>query len=454
MQKRTVVITGLLLVAGAVAVWAVAPWPRVRELWLGLGGANLPALVNIDEAQVTPYIDVLPEVIELNGIRTVTVTRPNEQRRLELRGQLNFDADTLVHVHARFPGQVAEIATVEQIDPNNPDSGTVRRPLQAMDRVKAGDRLAVLRSRDLGEKKSELIDSLIRYWVDEKTLERFEKLNEKGSISDRELREAKRQVDLDKTAVRRAQRTLRAWYLTDQELDEVEAEARHMHRGLEKNGMNIDDTALDVNWARLDVVASMDGTIVEKNVVPGDIVSADTDLFKMADLSRLVVMANVYEEDLRYLKALPRPIPWTVTVSSMPKMAPITGYVERWGFIDPAEHVALIFGKIDNPGQELMPGQFIKAVIEIPEPPDIVEIPTRALVEDGTESTVLVRIDKNHYRFASRRVLVVRRYHDSVRIRGTLSPADREKGFQVLHEGEEVVSAGALELKAAITQRQ
>ncbi len=52
--------------------------------------------------------------------------------------------------------------------------------------------------------------------------------------------------------------------------------------------------------------APLDGVILEKNLTIGDIVTTDDDLFKIADLSRLVVMANVYEEDLPTLSAIPR----------------------------------------------------------------------------------------------------------------------------------------------------
>ena len=63
--------------------------------------------------------------------------------------------------------------------------------------------------------------------------------------------------------------------------------------------------ALDRTWAELDIVAPMAGVILEKNFTVGDIVDTTHDMFKIADLSRLGVMANVYEEDLPKLVALP-----------------------------------------------------------------------------------------------------------------------------------------------------
>jgi cobalt-zinc-cadmium efflux system membrane fusion protein len=451
MKKRILAITGVVFVS-VCGMAIVAAWPRLTRFWSDHShGHKAQETVAIDAAKVSPYIEVLPRVVELNGIRTAKVTRPSRPRKLELRGQLNFDPDGLMHVHARFPGQIIELAQIEE--PNaalSTETVKTMRDISFMDHVIKGGELGVLWSKELGEKKSELVSSLIRLRVDRQNLRLYRQMDKEGTIPPRSLREAEQTVEQDEIAVEKARMTLLSWRLTPPEIEKVAAEAERLHK--EQGGRN---TQMENEWARVAIVAPRDGTIVEKNVVEGDIVDTDADLFKIADLSRLVVVARVYEEELRYLEQVQRPISWTITVNSMPGMAPISGYVDRVGdVIDPYEHVALIFGKIENPRGELFAGQFIKAAIEIPEHPDIVEIPTRALVEDGNESVVLVRVDSEHYRYVARRVLVARRYHDVVRVHSALSEAEREKGYEELHEGEEVVSAGALELKAALTQQQ
>jgi cobalt-zinc-cadmium efflux system membrane fusion protein len=54
-----------------------------------------------------------------------------------------------------------------------------------------------------------------------------------------------------------------------------------------------------------DVVAPLDGVIIERNVALGELVDTTSDLFKVADLSRLGVLAHAYEEDLPTLDACP-----------------------------------------------------------------------------------------------------------------------------------------------------
>lgn len=450
MQKRTVGLLGLVVVvAGGVSV--AASRSKLGELWARFEGKKKSEeTVSIEQAKVAPYIELLPKVVELNGIRTAVVTRPTRPRKLELRGQLNFDPDGLMHVHARFPGQ---IISLKQVPEPNAELSTqtlkTMRDISFMDHVTKGQELGVLWSKELGEKKSELVSSLLRLRVDKQNLKQYRQMDKEGAVPPRSLREAEQTVEQDETAVEKARMTLLSWRLTPKEIGTVAAEAERLHK--EGGGRNV---KMEEEWARVPIIAPRDGTIVEKNVVEEDIVDTDTDLFKIADLSRLVVVANVYEEDLRHLEKVPKPIAWTITINSMPGMQPIVGYVERIGdIIDPKEHVALMFGKIENLRGELFAGQFIKAAIEVPEQADVVEIPTRALVDDGNESVVLVRIDKEHFRYSPRRVLVVRRYHDFTRVHSELSAEQRQQGYEELHEGEEVVAVGALELKAALTQQ-
>jgi cobalt-zinc-cadmium efflux system membrane fusion protein len=396
------------------------------------------------------YIDVLPKIVELNGIRTAAAKLPSQPRELNVSGQLNLDPNRLVHVHARFPGQVAELATVEEDNALAPGSLKIRRVLSFTDHVTKGQRLGVLWSKELGEKKSELVAALTRLRTDEMNLQRLEALFTKGAAPEKSVREAENQVDLGENKVDTARWTLLSWSLTSEEIAEVETEAERIHR--ERSKRSPGKIELEANWARVDIIAPIDGTIVEKNVVAGNIVDTDDDLFKIADLSTLIAWAHVYEEDLPVLQSLPLPIPWQLRVSSNMEATPISGAIDRIGdTIDPNTHMALVGGAVANQEGRLFAGQFITATIPLPPEPGLVEIPTRALVEDGNESVVLVKTDPKRDRFHRRRVAVARRFSDVVYVRSRLTPEQKNLGLEELHEGELVVAAGALELKAALT---
>jgi membrane fusion protein, heavy metal efflux system len=423
--------------------------PNLMELWRQRGEKEPPPAASGSES-LPIAIEILPRVVELNGIRTAAVTRPTRKRELQLRGQINFDRDSLAHVRARFPGQIIELGRVD--DPHadvSTESLKTKRDLTFMDHVTKGQQLAVLWSKELGEKKSELVAALVRRRLDSRNLLQLRRLEKEGAGTNRSVREAEYDLETDESNIQKARLTLQSWLLSPEEIAEVESEADRLHREQGKRAPE-----LDREWARVNITAPRDGTIVEKNVVEGDIVDINTDLFKIANLSRLLVIAHVYEEDIPFLHALPRPIPWSITINAMPDREPITGVIDRLGdVIDPYVHMALVFGKIENAEDDLLAGQFITASVELPEDPELVEIPTRALVEDGLESAVLVQVDPKKYRFIKRRVLVARRYYDVVYIDSRLTPEQKQQGLEELHVGELVVAAGALELKAALEQQ-
>src|SRR5207248_642486 len=122
-------------------------------------------------------------------------------------------------VHARFAGEVVEIGSAVDAEGERTPSGpTLTRPLRYGDHVEKGQLLAIVWSKDLGEKKSELIDAVSRLHADREVLRGVQELYEKGSTSVRSLRDAERNVEADEIALGRAERTLRSWRLTDEEI--------------------------------------------------------------------------------------------------------------------------------------------------------------------------------------------------------------------------------------------
>lgn len=83
--------------------------------------------------------------------------------KLRLQGTLTFDPNRFVRVHSRFPGEVRRVGP----------AGEKKRPLQFGDKVAVGDLLATIWCKDIGEKKSELVDALSRVYFDRIVLDRL-----------------------------------------------------------------------------------------------------------------------------------------------------------------------------------------------------------------------------------------------------------------------------------------
>lgn len=394
-------------------------------------------------------ITLTPETYATLSIRTAPAKEARTGRGLApLPGSLALDPNRLARVRSRFAGEVIDFG--KNGDAKNADA----RPLQYGDRVLAGQLLLVLWNKDLGEKKSELLDVLSQLHADETRLKGLEEGYKNGAIPENSVREARRAVEAGQIARGKAERTLRAWRLPEDDIKELYAEAKRLSDGKAKR-----DPQREQDWARVEVRAPITGTLVEKNVNFGDIVDTASDLFKIADLSRLTVWAHLFEEDLPAVLNLPTPLRWTIALKSEPHSVGLVGKVERVGdVVDPTQHTVLITGFVDNPEGRLRAGQFITATIEFPPAADEIQVPTSAVVEDGEESVIFIQPDPHKLEFTMRGVTVVRRTREVYSLKASLKrPRVEPVAFDGRNEpllqlvpGTLVVTNGVSELRSNI----
>jgi cobalt-zinc-cadmium efflux system membrane fusion protein len=455
---------------------AVATLAAVAVVGLHVLGQQPPPSVEARETRLTAELvpgqrDTLRvpnDVARSVGIQTAVIHQATEPQPLELSGSLALDPNHLVRVHSRFAGEVMEIGTTEE---GSGEFATVPQPLRFGDTIKQGQVLAVVWSKELGEKKSELIDALSQLRVDKEALDRLEALYREGAVPDAQVRQARRNYESDLNAVARAERTLRVWRVPEKEIEAVHEEAERIRQ---RGGKR--DPDKERNWPRVEVTAPFAGTIVEKNVSRGDIVDTSTDMFKIARIEALTASVYAYEEDLPALRALPPDQRrWTIRITADPTAPPIPGTFDRIGHvIDPTQHTAQVTGPLDNPSGQLRAGQFITATVELPPPPAAVSVPIGALVEDGEESIVFVRTGRRENgttQYTMRRVLVVQRRHDVALIRwikpewilgSALAPPGAPVNVAVAtlcdlpatEPDVTVITSGALELKGALEDLQ
>lgn len=349
---------------------------------------------------------------------------------LRLPGTLSVDPQRIVRVHSRFGGEIVSIGEID-------DKGT-KRQLRYGDNVEKGQLLAVVWSKEIGEKKAELIDCLSRLDLSEGLLKRLESL-QNGVVAERLVVEARRDVEADRIALSRAERTLRSWRVAEDEIVAIRKEVDEI-----RSSANKGDARRDRKWAEIEVRAPISGVLIEKNFNVGDMVEAEDDLLKVADLQKLQVLANIYEEDLWEIRALaPEARKWSIDLKSDPTDNKIEGSFDLIGsVIDPAQRTGVLIGWLDNTDNKLAIGQFITATIQLPRRPHVVSVPETALIEEGDSTTVFVEVDASQRIFSRRMVQVVRRAHGVAYID---SRPEAGKG-DALNAGERVVSQGALSM--------
>jgi cobalt-zinc-cadmium efflux system membrane fusion protein len=402
---------------------------------------------------------------------------PSRMRPLVLPGSTAIDPSRLARIRARFaPARVVELG--QTWDYSRKSGQTEFRELRPGDTVSKGDILGIFHSVDVGSKKNDLLDALVQLELDQKIMDRVEA--NKYAVPEVMYLTQVRAVQGDRNAINRALNNLKLWDIPQDEIDALNAEAKKISadqnswsrtpegrwvKGEKQapGGTGDSEKEKENPWGRVTLRAPFDGVIIERNVHKDEMVVDNTvNLFQIADVRKLLVIANCQEDALPTLEALQgADRKWTVRTVGAESATGLSGTIDEIGYlIDPNQHTAVIKGYVENPGQKIRAGQYVTATVNIPPPSDVVEIPTDALVEDGKQSLVFVQPDAASHQFTMRRVQVTHRFDRSVFVRKTpipkeeqLSAREAEEGLlpkEPLRPGERVLLAGAVELKAAL----
>jgi cobalt-zinc-cadmium efflux system membrane fusion protein len=340
--------------------------------------------------------------------------------------------------------------------------------------VKQGQILAVVYSKDAGALKTDLLNRLTQLWADQTVLKRYQSVEavSPGVVPPTQLTQLTQNVQSDWVYVRNAERNLRASQFTEDEIQIVKDEALKL-----KENANADyDKDLERTWAEYLVRAPFDGRIVEKNATLGDAIDPTVDLYKLAKLDRLQVLADVYEEDLPKIqqiaedaeKAEKAATPsggvdnsqglesviqsagdrirnWTISYQATGEGE--VGAFDKLGVvIDPMQHTGTVRGWVNNARGRLFLGQFVIATIPLRPDPNLVAVPTGAVVESGGTSTIFVRTSTSEPLFTSRKVAVVVRGREQIFLRREPNAAEKARGAEAIQPGDVVISRGAVEL--------
>jgi len=182
----------------------------------------------------------------------------------------------------------------------------------------------------------------------------------------------------------------------------------------------------------IDWLAPADGTVMVKRIVNGQKIAAGDELYRIVDLSRVWVIADVAEGDIADIKAGDRA---TVTFRAY-RGEPLEGTVT---FIYPQlkteTRTVQVRIEVDNPERKLKPDMYADVVFHAGDDRDAVTtVPTSAIIDSGAKQIVLVA--KGEGRFEPRPVKLGRRGDGFVEI------------AEGLKAGEEVVTTATFLIDA------
>jgi len=161
-----------------------------------------------------------------------------------------------------------------------------------------------------------------------------------------------------------------------------------------------------------------DGFLLSRTATQGQWAAIGTELYLIADLSRIWIFADLYENEARYL----RPgIKVKVTYTQLEKTfeAKVSGVLP---FFDPASRTLRVRLEAVNPGYILRPGMFVDVELPVKFSPAIV-LPADAVLDSGLKKTVFV--DRGNGFFEQRTVETGWRREGQVEIIKGLTPGEK-----------------------------
>lgn len=134
--------------------------------------------------------------------------------------------------------------------------------------------------------------------------------------------------------------------------------------------------------------ATVGGVINDRSVTLGESVEPNKELFHIVDLSEVIVVAEVYEEDIGKVK-LDQDA--RIRVLGYPDLA-FDGKITFVGVeLDPEKRTLPVWVTVKNPDGKLKPEMFAKVAIVLARNEGVLAVPKEAILEAGGEKFVFVQ---------------------------------------------------------------
>jgi multidrug efflux pump subunit AcrA (membrane-fusion protein)/YHS domain-containing protein len=367
MRKLVYAASGLILIAATFYLGSL-----VGRRGITAGGSKdagpeaSPLASDARELDVSAFspgtVNVNPEKQQLAGIRVIEVERGPVTHVLRVLGRVTADNTRLYIVNATTPGWILDLANVTP---------------GAM--VKKGDFLASFYSPELRRVGQ-------TYLYDLNTLDRLS-----GSPDSAAYKAALLEVSQGRDA-------LVSLGMGQKQLDEI-AKTR--------------------TWIQqIEITAPTTGIVIAWNIFPALKFVEGTEFFRIANLSRVWILLDVFENETKYLK------PGVKSKVSLAGQQMVFEAVVSHvlPLFDPTTRTMKVRLEADNPDYALRPDMFVDVELPI-ELPATLAVPTDAVLDTGLKKTVFV--DRGGGFFEPREVETGWRLGDKVEITRGLEPGER-----------------------------
>jgi cobalt-zinc-cadmium efflux system membrane fusion protein len=322
-------------------------------------------------------------------IKTYAVALQKYHKTIDTAGAVDFDNDQATSVLAPFGGPVSRLL----VSPG--------------DKVKAGDPLAEVDSPDFAAAITAYRKALATAQTLSRVADIDKDLSQHDGVAQREEEQAQTDAvnaEADRDA---ALQTLVSLNMDPQVIKDLQASRPVARAG----GM---------------IRSPIAGTVVEKLITPGELLTAGTTpCFTVADLSRVWVMAQVFGADLSAISVGdPAEVQAGIATNSF------TGRVDNISaLVDPDTRAVLVRVVVENPGDFLKKQMYVHVRIQARQESSGLLVPVGAILRDD-ENLPFVYIVQPDGSFARRSVTLGYRTGDQYDI-----PAGLQAGDQIVIDG-------------------
>ena len=319
---------------------------------------------NIGTSSLPSAVKIGPEKQQVIGIRVAAVEKRPMTHSLRILGRVAVDERKVYIINTAAGGWVREIS-----------------PVTVGSLVQKGQKLATFYS-------PEFLAAQQAYFYALNALDRFTK----GATPNPD------QIKLTKANVRQYGDSLRSLGMGERQIEEI---------GRTR-------TFTD----QIEMASPTGGIIVSRNIYLGQRFERATEFFKIADLSQVWILADVYENEVKYLrrgaKALLRSPNYNMTFQAAVSDVP--------PIFDPASRTLKVRFETENQGEILRPDMFVDVELPITLAPAIT-VPADAILDSGLKKTVFV--DRGNGYFEPREVETGWRMGNRIEIVKGLEPGER-----------------------------
>ena len=256
-------------------------------------------------------------------------------------------------------------------------------------RVRRGQKLADLESPDIDQAEADYLKALAdaenarrssaaEVRLAQETYDRTKMLYEKTIAPGKNLQAAEHDLEVAKASAENS--------IAATKVALAAARRKLLVLGLKDSQINGLSTKKDLG-AVFSLNSPIDGVVVERNATIGATVGADANVFKIIDISRVWIDANVFEKDLQRVRNGQEV---KLTVAAFPGVTFSGRVIFISSVVDPDTRSLKVRTEVPNPDGRLKPDMFANVQIVTDVNRSAISIPESAVLDDGGKSVVFV----------------------------------------------------------------